>query len=108
MPGYLKTPKASQATLAEYNKAYTPVSHDPKSANWWGNYPKYSASLIRSMWQDVAPEVGYQYLPKLESASAKEYSWLVMFDKMLQGKFKGFFAWGQNPACGGANANKDA
>ena len=25
---------------------------------------------------------------------------------MLQGKFKGFFAWGQNPACGGANSNK--
>jgi formate dehydrogenase major subunit len=106
LPGYLKTPKASQATLSEYNKAYTPVSHDPKSANWWGNYPKYSVSLLRSMWQDVSADVSYQYLPKLDSGSAKDYSWLVMFDKMMKGKFRGFFAWGQNPACGGANANK--
>ncbi len=29
-----------------------------------------------------------------------------MFDKMFKGKFEGFFAWGQNPACSGANSNK--
>ncbi len=107
LPGYLKTPTAPLQTLDEYNKQWTPVSNDPESANWWGNYPKYSTSLIRAMWQDVSPNVGYQYLPKLESLDAREYSWLVMFDKMLEGQFKGFFAWGQNPACGGANANKN-
>ena len=26
---------------------------------------------------------------------------------MYQGEFTGFFAWGQNPACSGANANKN-
>ncbi len=25
---------------------------------------------------------------------------------MFKGKFEGFFAWGQNPACSGANAGK--
>jgi formate dehydrogenase major subunit len=34
------------------------------------------------------------------------YSWLVLFDQMYKGKFTGFFAWGMNPACSGANSNK--
>jgi len=106
IPGYLKAPLASLTTLADYNKANTPVSKDPKSANWWQNTPKYMASLLKSMWREPDLDTAYSYLPKLETLSAKGYSWLVMFDKMLQGQFKGFFAWGQNPACGGANSNK--
>jgi formate dehydrogenase major subunit len=106
LPGYLGTPVASQQTLDEYNVAHTPVSHDPKSANWWGNFPKYSASLIKSMWQDDDPKVAYNYLPRLDSTKASEYSWLSLFDKMEEGQFKGLFAWGMNPACSGANANK--
>ncbi|CCH49728.1 Formate dehydrogenase, alpha subunit Selenocysteine containing protein, fused to 12494 [Pseudodesulfovibrio piezophilus C1TLV30] len=107
LPGYLKTPKAAQPTLADYNKAYTPLSHDPKSANWWQNYPKYSASLIKSMWSDDDPETAYNYLPRLDSAAASEYSWLTLFDKMNKGQFQGLFSWGMNPACSGANANKN-
>ena len=106
LPGYLKTPKAGQDTLAAYDKAYTPVSNDPMSANWWQNYPKYSASLLKSMWQDDTPADAYQFLPRLDSGSASEYSWLTLFDKMEKGQFKGLFAWGMNPACSGANANK--
>ena len=107
LPGYLGTPVATQQTLEEYNVAHTPVSHDPKSANWWGNFPKYSASLIKSMWQDDDPKVAYNYLPRLDSTKASEYSWLTLFDKMETGQFKGLFAWGMNPACSGANANKN-
>jgi formate dehydrogenase major subunit len=33
-------------------------------------------------------------------------SWLNLFDNMSRGKYKGFFAWGQNPACSGSNAGK--
>ncbi|MBT9171509.1 MAG: Formate dehydrogenase subunit alpha [Actinobacteria bacterium] len=33
-------------------------------------------------------------------------SWLVLFDRMFEGKFEGFFAWGQNPACSSGNAGK--
>jgi formate dehydrogenase major subunit len=106
IPGYLSTPKASQDSLEVYNKANTPVSNDPQSANWWQNFPKYSASLIKSMWQDSDPAEAYNYLPKLDSGSAKDYSWLSLFDKMQDGQFKGLFAWGMNPACGGANSNK--
>jgi len=106
LPGYLATPQGSEPTLEAYNKAHTPVSHDPKSANWWGNFPKYSASLIKSMWQDDDPETAYNYLPRLDSLSAREYSWLTLFDKMDKGQFKGLLAWGMNPACSGANSNK--
>jgi formate dehydrogenase major subunit len=107
LPGYLKTPKASQAALAAYNKKYTPVTHDPLSANWWGNYPKYSVSLLKSFFGKKATpanDFGYSWLPKLDDG--KDYSWLTLFDSMYRGEFTGFFAWGQNPACSGANANK--
>jgi formate dehydrogenase major subunit len=43
-------------------------------------------------------------MPKLDDGVA--YSWLDLFDEMYKGTIKGFFAWGQNPACSGANANK--
>jgi len=106
-PGYLKTPKASQASLSDYNTKYTPKTNDPLSANWWGNYPKYSVSLLKSFFGRKATnanEFGYNWLPKLDDGKA--YSWLDIFDEMYKGKFQGFFAWGQNPAGSGANSNK--
>jgi len=106
-PGYLKTPKASQARLSDYNAKYTPKTNDPLSANWWGNYPKYSVSLLKSFFGRKATnanDFGYNWLPKLDDGKA--YTWLDIFDEMYKGNFKGFFAWGQNPACSGANANK--
>jgi formate dehydrogenase major subunit len=108
LPGYLKTPKASLATLAAYNKTYTPTTGDPLSANWWGNYPKYSVSLLKSFFGKQATpdnDFGYPWLPKLDDD--KSYSWLDLFDAMFNKEIKGFFAWGQNPACSGANANKN-
>jgi formate dehydrogenase major subunit len=107
-PGYLKNPRASDGTLAAYNTKYTPKTNDPLSANWWGNYPKYSVSLLKSFFGDKATpenEFGYSWLPKLDDG--KSYSWLDIFDEMYKGSFSGFFAWGQNPACSGANANKN-
>ncbi len=106
LPGYLATPLAAHQSLAEYNKAFTPVSNDPMSANWWQNFPKYSASLLKSMWMDDDPAVSFNYLPKLDTAAASVYSWLNLFDKMDKGQFKGLFAWGMNPACSGANTHK--
>ncbi len=106
-PGYLKTPRASNTDLAAYNKKWTPVSHDPMSANWWQNYPKYAVSLLKSFFGDKATaenEFGYQWLPKVDDG--KTYSWMDIFDQMYRGTIKGFFAWGQNPACSGANAVK--
>ncbi len=107
-PGYLKTPRSSNTSLAAYNKKYTPKTNDPLSANWWGNYPKYSVSFLKSMFGKKATaknDFGYNWMPKADDG--KNYSWLNLFDEMYKGKFTGFFAWGQNPACSGANANKN-
>ncbi len=107
-PGYLATPRASLSTLAAYNEKSTPKTNDPMSANWWGNYPKYSVSFLKSMFGENATkenDFGYSWMPKLDDG--KSYSWLDLFDAMYKGDIHGFFAWGQNPACSGANANKN-
>ncbi len=106
LPGYLKPPRARHQTLKDYLAAYTPKSNDPKSANWWQHYPKYAVSFLKWMFGDNATpenEFGYHWLPKL--ADDGNYSWLKLFQDMYAGKIKGFFAWGQNPAVGGAHAN---
>ena len=106
-PGYLPVPSASVTTLAEYHKKFTPATNDPQSANWWQNRPKYMVSFLKSMFGDAATpenEFGYGWLPKPEDG--KSYSWLDLFDAMYKKEFKGFFAWGMNPACSGGNSNK--
>jgi formate dehydrogenase major subunit len=107
LPGYLKTPRAKDATLKVYNDNYTPKTREPMSANWWGNYPKYSVSLLKAHYGSAATrdnEFGYQWLPKLDDG--QNASWIMLFHEMFNGKFEGFFAWGQNPACSGTNAGK--
>lgn len=106
-PGYLKVPRASLQTLAAYNEACTPKRLGKHSANWWGNYSKYSVSFLKSMYGSAATagnDFAYAWLPKLEQGA--NYSWLYLFDEMYQGNIKGLFVWGQNPACSGTNANK--
>jgi formate dehydrogenase major subunit len=104
LPGYLKPPIASDITLEDHLERATPTTNDPKSANWWQNYPKYFVSLLKAWYMDNATaenEFGYQWLPKLDG----NYSWLSLFEAMSKGDIKGFLAWGQNPVVGGANAN---
>jgi formate dehydrogenase major subunit len=107
LPGYNPAPRAADKTLNEYNENYTPKTKDPKSFNWWKNRPKYIISFLKAMYGASATkqnDFGYGWLPKLDDT--QNASWLVLFDQMAKGKFKGFFSWGQNPACSGANANK--
>ncbi len=107
LPGYLKYPTADIANLEAYKKAVTATTAEPMSANWWQNGPKYAVSLLKSFWGDSATaenDFGYGRLPKLDVG--QNCSWLNLFDDMYNGKIKGFFAWGQNPACSSANAHK--
>jgi formate dehydrogenase major subunit len=106
IPGYMATPATNWPKLEDYLKRRA-KSNDPLSANWWQNEPKYMVSLLKAYFGDAATkenEFGYQYLPKLDAG--KPYSWLDLFDVMYNGQIKGFFAWGMNPACSGANSNK--
>jgi formate dehydrogenase major subunit len=105
--GYNPAPKASDKTLKDYNEKYTPQTKDPKSFNWWKNRPKYITSFLKAMYGANATmenDFGYPWMPKLDDT--QNASWLMIFDRMSKGNIKGFFAWGQNPACSGANAGK--
>ena len=105
LPGYLKPPKANQQTLDDHLTTSTPTSADPKSANWWQNYPKYYISLLKSWYGDNAKEAnefGYEWLPKVNPDT--DYSHIALFEAMEVGDIKGLFCWGQNPAVGGPNS----
>ena len=106
IPGYMATPNTKLPKLADYLKRRA-KSNDPLSANWWQYEPKYMVSFLKSMFGEAATaanDFGYDWMPKLDAGT--NYSWLTIFDEMYKGNFKGFFAWGQNPACSGANSNK--
>ena len=105
LPGYLGAPTASHTSLAVYNEKRTPKTKEPNSLNWLKNFPKYSASYLRSSYgMNASLEEAYSYLPKLDDGV--DYSWLTLFDQMYKGKFSGFFAWGMNPAVSSANVFK--
>jgi len=107
LPGYNPTPNASLVDLGTYIEKNSPKTSEPKSVNWWANRGKYITSYLKAIYGEAATkdnDFGYSWMPKIDVGM--NASWLMMFDKMFQGQFDGFFAWGQNPACSGANANK--
>jgi len=107
LPGYLPTPTASLTSLPSYIEKFTPKTKEPKSVNWWSNRGKYITSYLKAIYGNKATkenDFGYAWLPKINEGM--NASWLMLFDQMHDGKFEGFFAWGQNPACSGANSNK--
>jgi len=107
LPGYLPTPKAVWTDLKTYIEKNTPQTKDTRSVNWWSNRGKYITSYLKAVYGNNATkdnDFAYAWLPKLDEGM--NCSWLVLFDQMLKDKFEGFFAWGQNPACSGANAGK--
>ena len=107
LPGYIGLPLAPWQTLAQFNKANTPVTKIPNSANWWGNRPKYFASLLKGWYgKEAKPENDFCYglLPKGEPGA--DYSYMYVMDKMYQGKIKGGFVFGVNPMNSFPNTNK--
>ena len=107
LPGYLKMPTGSQDTLEKYLHKNTPESKDPKSANYYQNYPKFFVSFLKAMFHDKATaenDFGYAWLPKLDDGAA--YSLMHLFDKMYEGKIKGLFAVGTDPAVSSPNTTK--
>jgi len=107
IPGYLAAPVASLQTVDEYLKRFTPKSADPRSANWWQNYPKYMVSLLKAWYDDKATkenDFGYSWVPKLDDG--QDCTILNMIDNMFEKKIKGLITIAQNPAVSLPNANK--
>src|SRR5262249_42477314 len=99
-PGYLPTPSALRPhnTLSDYIKAET------SATSYWSNFPKFIVSQLKAWYGDDAAaenDYAYDYLPKIIG----DHSHMPMFVDMHEGKIKGFFALGQNPAVGGQNAS---
>jgi len=107
IPVYHEPPVASWQTLADYNKANTPVSHVEGSVNWWQNRPKYVTSLLKAWYGDSATaenDFCYGLLPKL--ADGEDYSYMYIMDRVFEGKMRGGFIMGVNPMNSFPNTHK--
>ena len=88
----------SQETLAEY------IDTAGSKTGWWSNFPAYIKSMLKAWYGDATDEEGndfaYRWLPKIIG----DHSHLATSYAMLDGKVKGYFLFGQNPAAGSTNS----
>jgi formate dehydrogenase major subunit len=109
LPGYLKAPVEADADLAGYLERTTPKATDRDSVNWWSNTPKYVVSMLKAWYGDAATaenDFAFDHLPKMGAGhEGRGYSYIPLFHAMFEGKIKGAFTFGQNPAVGGPNLN---
>jgi formate dehydrogenase major subunit len=104
LPGYLKSPEFDNVDLKSYLEKWTPKATDTKSANWWGNTPRYTVSLLKAWYGENATagnDFGYGYLPRRMG----NYSYSKIIERMHQGGIEGLVCMGMNPAVGGPDSN---
>src|SRR5687767_15682058 len=91
--GYMSHPSAlkKHATLHDYIVSETPPT------GYWANQPKFMVSYLKSMYGDAATldnDWGYEWHPKILG----DHSHIATMAAMADGKVKGMFCVGQNPA----------
>ncbi len=99
LPGYLPMPAAG--THPDF-ASYVGAVAGRRRAGPWGRAGAYMTSLLKAWWGDAArPENDYcyDYLPRI---SGDHGTYRTVLD-MIDGKVKGYFLLGQNPAVGSAN-----
>jgi len=99
LPGYLPMPNAKDhQTLQEWIDS---VRH-PGAKGFWANAGAYGVSLLKAYWGEAATadnDYCFDYLPKL---TGDHGTYRTVLD-MIDGKVKGYFLLGQNPAVGSAH-----
>ena len=99
LPGYLPMPTAGQHdTLADWIAEIK--SGDQKG--FWGDAGNYAVSLLKAYFGDAATaenDYGYDWMPRI---SGDHGTYRQVLD-MIDGKIKGYFLLGQNPAIGSAH-----
>ena len=94
----VKTNVLSQQTLQEY------IDSSGQKLGWWSNTPAYMRSFLHAWYGDAAFEedgnCSYRLIPKMTG----DHSHLVTTYQMLDGRIKGYFLIGENPAAGSTNA----
>jgi len=105
LPGYISQPVAGRDhdTLAGY------LEQERIDYGLMANLPKYMVSFLKAWYGDAATaenDYGFGWLPRV----TEDHSHLPTMIRMAEGKVKGFFLIGQNPAMGTPNArlNREA
>jgi formate dehydrogenase major subunit len=98
LPGYIPQPAAirNHGTLKDY------LEQERVPHGYWSNFHKFMVSLLKAWYGDGATkdnDWGFKWLPRLDG----NYSQLPTAVRMAEGKVKGFFLFGQNPAAGAPN-----
>jgi formate dehydrogenase major subunit len=97
LPGYLPMPQASaHQDLDGY------VGDIAMTKGFWANSRAYTVSLLKAYWGEAATaENGFcfDYLPRLTG----DHSTYTTVLEQLNGRCRGYFLFGQNPAVGSAN-----
>jgi formate dehydrogenase major subunit len=99
LPGYLPMPHHSQHETFDQ---WIDAIRNPEQAGFWANAKSYAVSLLKAYWGDAATaenDFGYGWMPRLTGDHGTYQQVLDMID----GKIKGYFLLGQNPAVGSAH-----
>ena len=99
LPGYLPMPHHSQH---ETFRQWVDAIRHPGQKGFWANAEAYAVSLLKAYFGDAATaenDWGYGWLPRLTGDHGTYQQVLDMID----GKIKGYFLLGQNPAVGSAH-----
>jgi formate dehydrogenase major subunit len=97
LPGYLPMPRAK---VDHDFKTYNDLNVSP--TGWWGEFRKYSVSLLKAWYGDAATaenDYCFRYLPAMTS----DHSHMNTVADMADGKVKGYFVMGENPVVGTVN-----
>jgi formate dehydrogenase major subunit len=97
LPGYLPLPRA------KYDKDFNTYNElNSSSSGWWGEFRKYSVSLLKAWYGDAATaenDYCYGHLPAITG----DHSHMNTVADMADGKVKGYFVMGENPVVGTVN-----
>ncbi len=99
LPGYIPQPAADKG----HEKLDHYIGHEGLPTGYWVHTKKFVVSLLKAWYGDAATKAKdfrWNWLPRID----RDYSQLPFFNDMSQGKVKGYFLFGQNPAAGGPNA----
>ncbi|MEN3337666.1 MAG: formate dehydrogenase major subunit [Acidobacteriota bacterium] len=98
LPGYIPQP----AAVRDHNTLRSYLEQEQVPHGYWSNFHKFMVSLLKAWYGGAARadnEWGFQWVPRIDD----NYSQLATTMRMVEGKVKGFFLFGQNPAAGAPN-----
>lgn len=99
LPGYLPMPHHRKH---ETFRQWVDTIRHPEQQGFWANAESYAVSLLKAYFGDAATadnDFGYGWLPRITGDHGTYQQVLDMID----GKIKGYFLLGQNPAVGSAH-----